>query len=45
MATPDPELVERLRALHIEDPEIVAGVLARNGLTLCDTDDADEVTD
>lgn len=42
MSDPDPELVEKLRAMHIEDPEIVAGILARNGLTLCDEDPTDD---
>lgn len=46
MATPDPDLVDRLRAMHIEDPDIVAGILASHGLTLCDDPaDIDEVTD
>lgn len=43
---PDPNLVQKLTAMHIEEPEIVAAILAKHGLTLCDTDpDYDEPID
>lgn len=43
---PDPDVVARLTELHIEDPEVVASILARHGLTLTPTDTVyDDPTD
>lgn len=42
MPDTDPQLVEKLRAMHIEDPDIVADILTRNGLTICDADPTDD---
>lgn len=43
MTVPDPDVVQKLNDLHIEDADIVASILAKHGLTICEVDDA--VTD
>jgi hypothetical protein len=42
---PDLSLIQKLEQLRIEDPDIVAAILAKHGLTLCQAHDSDEPTD